>query len=264
MDERFNLPTSCRQPRSHGTRPRPSRGMKESSVGTTTSSSGDVAQGDEVVQCDVGFIAGGQEGRTDPQLTPCNNGSLVQQDKDRRLSNNTAECPASHLSPGSVVWAKTDQYDFWPAEVMDGRMIPDCDDLQSDGLVLVQLYGVWEYAWVDPVSELSQFDHCYEERTKEPSRAFQEALTQALHRRQSASEQSDENSDKWLLKRHFKLEDDEENCGKGKRARKPKLHFDDLEFPEISVKRVRRTKIMRHLGLIAPAGSPFYQAHKSH
>ncbi|KAJ0963590.1 hypothetical protein J5N97_028712 [Dioscorea zingiberensis] len=48
---------------------------------------------------------------------------------------------------------------------------------------------------------------------------------------------------------------------RGKRKRKLKVHFDELKFPEKSVRRVRRVKIMRHLGLVAPAGSPYSITH---
>ncbi|KAM0945086.1 hypothetical protein DsansV1_C10g0098781 [Dioscorea sansibarensis] len=51
--------------------------------------------------------------------------------------------------------------------------------------------------------------------------------------------------------------------GRGKRKRKLKVHFDELNFPEKSVRRVRRIKIMRYLGLVAPAGSPYSIAHAS-
>ncbi|XP_031482143.1 uncharacterized protein LOC116252176 isoform X2 [Nymphaea colorata] len=52
----------------------------------------------------------------------------------------------------------------------------------------------------------------------------------------------------------------EEDCdkrGRGKRKRKPKLHFDETTFSAKSVKKLRRLRIMRYLGLVAPPGSPF-------
>ncbi|KMZ62903.1 hypothetical protein ZOSMA_43G00840 [Zostera marina] len=45
--------------------------------------------------------------------------------------------------------------------------------------------------------------------------------------------------------------------GRGKRIPKPKLHFDELTTPEKPIRKLRRIKIMRYLGLSPPAGSPF-------
>ncbi|KAK4799196.1 hypothetical protein SAY86_024561 [Trapa natans] len=54
------------------------------------------------------------------------------------------------------------------------------------------------------------------------------------------------------------LEDESSERGRGKRKRKPKVHFDEeLDPPLKSVKKVRRLRIMRHLGLMAPLGSPY-------
>ncbi|KAL8154352.1 hypothetical protein V2J09_012112 [Rumex salicifolius] len=49
------------------------------------------------------------------------------------------------------------------------------------------------------------------------------------------------------------VEGDIINGGRGKRKKKPKVHFDELTNPEESVKKTRRLKIMRYLGLAAPA-----------
>ncbi|CAN6460690.1 unnamed protein product [Victoria cruziana] len=52
-------------------------------------------------------------------------------------------------------------------------------------------------------------------------------------------------------------EEDGDERGRGKRKRKPKLHFDETTFSAKSVKKLRRLRIMRYLGLVAPPGSPF-------
>ncbi|GMH09861.1 hypothetical protein Nepgr_011702 [Nepenthes gracilis] len=52
-------------------------------------------------------------------------------------------------------------------------------------------------------------------------------------------------------------EDEFQETGRGKRKRRPKIHFDELTSPIRTVKKFRRFKIMRHLGLAAPVGSPF-------
>ncbi|GAB4856178.1 hypothetical protein Ancab_039496, partial [Ancistrocladus abbreviatus] len=48
-----------------------------------------------------------------------------------------------------------------------------------------------------------------------------------------------------------------EETGRGKRKRKPKVHFDEWTYSIKSGKKDRRFKIMRFLGLLAPVGSPF-------
>ncbi|KAK4766319.1 hypothetical protein SAY87_007961 [Trapa incisa] len=60
------------------------------------------------------------------------------------------------------------------------------------------------------------------------------------------------------LSNSTELEDESSERGRGKRKRKPKVHFDEEQnLPLKSVKKVRRFKIMRHLGLMAPLGSPY-------
>lgn len=54
------------------------------------------------------------------------------------------------------------------------------------------------------------------------------------------------------------VEDDSSEKGRGKRKRKPRSFFsDDLYLPPRSPKKVRRYRIMRYLGLMAPVGSPY-------
>ncbi|XP_057832809.2 uncharacterized protein LOC131043594 [Cryptomeria japonica] len=62
----------------------------------------------------------------------------------------------------------------------------------------------------------------------------------------------------WKASNSNRVKGDETEYGRGKRKRKPKVHFD--EEVSLSVKslwRMRRLRIMRHLGLVAPPGSPF-------
>ncbi|KAH1195291.1 hypothetical protein GmHk_19G055849 [Glycine max] len=51
--------------------------------------------------------------------------------------------------------------------------------------------------------------------------------------------------------------DDVQEKRRGKRERKPKVHFDEVTYPMKSERKVRRLKIMRYLGLAPPVGSPF-------
>ncbi|XP_010935808.1 uncharacterized protein [Elaeis guineensis] len=180
----------------------------------------------------------------------------------------------SWLAPGNVVWAKTPSHEWWPAEVMDVRDILDCTSNHHVSHVLVQLYGNHEPAWLDPVKDLSQFDYCFEERSKNPLEAFQDALKQALlnhvHTKSLAllrcsdevkSTSQNGACDAQNPSNSSRTKDDFIEEGRGKRKRKMKLHFDELSFPEKPQRRVRRLRIMRYLGLIAPAGSPFSSPH---
>eukprot|EP00268_Persea_americana_P035509 TRINITY_DN35059_c0_g1_i2.p1 TRINITY_DN35059_c0_g1~~TRINITY_DN35059_c0_g1_i2.p1 ORF type:complete len:386 (-),score=72.38 TRINITY_DN35059_c0_g1_i2:200-1357(-) len=187
-------------------------------------------------------------------------------------SNKTASQVAESgnvLAPGCVVWAKTANHTWWPAEVTGER---ESTNDQTVGRVLVQFYGSHDHAWVDPEGDLSHFEDCFEERICNPTKMFQDALKRALHKKQylTPSEQwnkspdapmnlnhEDQSSDKWNTSSSSRVEDDCHDGGRGKRKRKPKVHFDEVMFPFKSKKKGRRLRIMRHLGLVAPPGSPF-------
>ncbi|KAK1284015.1 hypothetical protein QJS10_CPB21g00283 [Acorus calamus] len=177
----------------------------------------------------------------------------------------------SWWSPGSVVW------------VMDERRAQEIPSDRCPGGVLVQLFGDHKFAWAHPVEDLSQFDdvsikhyanilHCYEERSSKRSEAFQNALQEALRKlertnsykqsdrsstEQKSPHQQDQSPDKWSSLSSGRIRDCRLEEGRGKRKRKPKIYFDESTFQVNTVKRVRRLRIMRFLGLAAPAGSPF-------
>ncbi|XP_009395306.2 uncharacterized protein LOC103980594 [Musa acuminata AAA Group] len=178
----------------------------------------------------------------------------------------------SWLAPGSTVWAKTAYHDWWPAEVMDERSL-ECTKNNHIGHILVQLYGSKEHAWLEPARDLSEFDYCYEERSRNPLQAFQDALKQALCKHVHTSPRT-------LLERcldnpkssyqHDKLgtwqtssntSNNSADEGRSLRKRKMKVHFDELTCAENPKRRNRRLRIMRYLGLMAPVGSPFSLQH---
>ncbi|KAK1307814.1 hypothetical protein QJS10_CPA09g01844 [Acorus calamus] len=178
----------------------------------------------------------------------------------------------SWQSPGSVVWVKTAFHEWWPGEVMDERRAQEIPSDRCPGGVLVQLFGDHKFAWAHPVEDLSQFDDCYEERSSKCSEAFQNALQEALRKlertnsykqsdrsstEQKSPHQQDQSPDKWNSLSLGRIRDDRLEEGRGKRKRKPKIYFDESTFQANTVKRVRRLRIMRFLGLAAPAGSPF-------
>ncbi|XP_072982397.1 uncharacterized protein [Typha latifolia] len=182
----------------------------------------------------------------------------------------------SWLVPGNVVWAKSAHHEWWPAEVMDARVALECGSNYSVGLVPVQLYGNHKYEWLDPVAELSEFDYCYEERSRNPLKLFQDALKQALDKHlhtnpgplpdgssgePKLSTQNEHLFDTWNTSSASTTPDNCTEGGRSKRKRKMKIHFDELTLAEKPTRRVRRLRIMRHLGLIAPVGSPFSTSH---
>ncbi|XP_052174362.1 uncharacterized protein LOC127789519 [Diospyros lotus] len=100
--------------------------------------------------------------------------------------------------------------------------------------------------------------------------------TEALHKSESqslgkqcvgssddpnCSNRRDESPEKWNSSSSSRSESDCLERRRGKRQRKPKVHFDEVNFHLKSVRRVRRFRIMRFLGLAAPIGSPFSLTH---
>ncbi|KAA8518674.1 hypothetical protein F0562_016148 [Nyssa sinensis] len=146
------------------------------------------------------------------------------------------------ITPGSVVWAKTAHQLWWPAEILGERStVVDSRNQGIDGHVLVQYYGKHGCAWVDSARDLSQFDHCFEERSCNPMEEFQDALKQALHAKEhqssgreligspdgpNCSNLPDLSAGKWNLSRSSRTESDCLERGRGKRERKPKVRFD--------------------------------------
>ncbi|KAI4349079.1 hypothetical protein L6164_009718 [Bauhinia variegata] len=169
------------------------------------------------------------------------------------------------ISPGSVVWAKRASQMWWPAEIMkEGSTL---SDQASDGHILVQFYGNHPSGWIDPTTDVSSFEDSFKERSGNPSKDFQDALKQALKRKQQFdcgrkstsvhSNRQDHSADKGTSSASSRAKDDPEERRRGNRERKRKVHFDETIHPVKSKKEDRRLKIMRYLGLAAPIGSPF-------
>ncbi|PIA54953.1 hypothetical protein AQUCO_00901097v1, partial [Aquilegia coerulea] len=192
-----------------------------------------------------------------------------------KSTSQLTECSDLQATPGTIMWARTSHQIWWPAKIVEGRSSPvSINDQGACGHVLVQYYGNDELAWVDPVGDLSEFDECFEERSCNPMEAFQDALKQALHLKDHlvssiqldrspdrlmdrSQHESVAQSNKWIESSSSREEDDYRERRRGKRQRKPKLHFDEVAFHNKSMKRMRRLRIMRFLGLVAPVGSPF-------
>ncbi|KAG0474659.1 hypothetical protein HPP92_014345 [Vanilla planifolia] len=177
------------------------------------------------------------------------------------------------LAAGEVVWAKTAHHGWWPAEVMDTRFLHGIDT-QHAVQVIVHLFALHERALVN-TEDLSEFINCFEERSKNPSEAFQDALGQALRKQNHERTRrrqvpcplptpSPTQNDLSNTSVSSSTKDDiDKEQGRGKRKRKSKIPFDELAFPDNPTRKVRRLKIMRLLGLAAPVGSPFSFSHRS-
>lgn len=186
------------------------------------------------------------------------------------------ECSDVQATPGTIMWARTADQMWWPAKIMEGSTVPVVANAESvERHVLVQYYGSREVAWIDAAGNLSEFDECFEERSCNPLKTFQDALEEALHnnedlascgqmnrnsgtpRNSSLHEQAVAQSNNSTESSSSREEDDYRERGRGKRNRKPKLHFDEVIVPKRSTKKMRRFRIMRSLGLTPPVGSPF-------
>ncbi|XP_047335212.1 uncharacterized protein LOC124938755 [Impatiens glandulifera] len=195
-------------------------------------------------------------------------------DKVKLTNAKSKESNASCTVPGSLIWAKNSHQQWWPAKVLEERSSSvDSEGQGLNGYVLVQYYGNNESAWVDPTTDVSLFDSFFEERSCNPVKEFQDALQQALQQRrilnsgkqsgrrtptkQDSLSQPSESPDNRLDSRSSRTESDAPDRRRGKRERKPRVHFDEECLPVKSTKVCRRIKIMRFLGLAAPIGSPF-------
>ncbi|PKA58802.1 hypothetical protein AXF42_Ash000895 [Apostasia shenzhenica] len=169
------------------------------------------------------------------------------------------------LAPGNIVWVKTITGGWWPAEVVD-IIAPEGIVRRHVRQVVVQLFGCHELTWVRKAEDLSQFSDCYEERCKNHSEAFQDALKQALckygHEMVGTSQNGFIDACDSSVSSSTKHGHDEEG-GRGRRRRKLKIHFDEISVPDKPARKLRRLKIMRMLGLVAPVGSPFSLSHRS-
>ncbi|KAK9158685.1 hypothetical protein Scep_005259 [Stephania cephalantha] len=188
------------------------------------------------------------------------------------------ECNDLWMTPGSTVWAKNGSQIWWPAKIMgeQSTSVSEEDNCVT-GRILVQYYGNDKCVWLDPAGDVSQFNECFEERSCNPMEAFQDALRQALNTKEQPScckqldtdldkamamgqheQSSDAQSDKCIESSSSKTKEKFVESGRGKRTRKPKVHFDEVNFSaNKSARKMRRFKIMRYLGLAAPIGSPF-------
>ncbi|KAK1429455.1 hypothetical protein QVD17_11664 [Tagetes erecta] len=193
-------------------------------------------------------------------VQPCSNRNNENRDGALELTPSRSQLTESMevcTTPGSVVWAKTDEKYWWPAEILGGRS-------NQGQFVLVRHFGKQGSVWVDPAIDLSPFEECFEERRCNQGEEFQNALKQALHYKENRRSSKDlfdspEGADaiNHLAQSHERDNSSSSSRARSKRERKPKVHFDEVSCQLHTSRKVRRFKIMRSLGLAAPVGSPF-------
>ncbi|CAK9276563.1 unnamed protein product [Sphagnum jensenii] len=209
---------------------------------------------------------------TNPSVSNGGEGTATEGDEGSSLP---AEDALPRFMPGQLVWAKFARFPWWPAQVTDERTVQEGTGghQRDDTDVLVHFFGTYDFGWVDPNVGLAEFDAKLQERSKIHKKALQKGIEEALEFRNSGKlpeffaveprepePQMPNNSHCNGIQAHASQStpEDEETGRRLSRKRKPKVLYEEEERvqrkPE---RRLRRLRIMRQLGLVAPAGSPF-------
>ncbi|KAF7115064.1 hypothetical protein RHSIM_RhsimUnG0068000 [Rhododendron simsii] len=171
------------------------------------------------------------------------------------------------ITPGSTVWDKTGRQ-LWPAEVGDGMRSSWTEDTwkvlngwSSEGRRPMKAEAKPMNAFVDPAGNLSQSD--VDQNTglqlnllALECQSFSKEFTESSDD-PNCSITRDQSPDKWNSSSSSRTESDCMERRRGTRERKPKVHFDEVNFSLKSMRKDRRFRIMRFLGLAAPVASPF-------
>eukprot|EP01018_Ginkgo_biloba_P029693 Gb_27018 [translate_table: standard] len=189
------------------------------------------------------------------------------------------------LAPGYMLWAKMNRSSWWPAQIVDERTVSEKNIVNQKikGGVLIRFYGSYDFAWVDPLADLSQFEESFKEPNCNPLRVFQKALEEVLLQnklKNTCKEQDGRSGDPITPPQHD--QSDEKHAGKATSCKRPKAT--SCKRPKVnepdqsrsqkrqkekissteeeividgSGQKVRQMRVMRRLGLAAPPGSPF-------
>ncbi|KAF6160688.1 hypothetical protein GIB67_019628 [Kingdonia uniflora] len=174
--------------------------------------------------------------------------------KDVKGTKVTTELSAEKTILGDIVWVKTRNCPWWPAQVFDKNVVSGAikPKKRFKSEVLVRLYGTYNL-YVDPLKYRSEFQNTLKQNNGSYRETFEKALEEAL---KSGS-----------LKR--RLSEEENACVEASKSgmleedviqKRSKLNSPDSvkHPPEISEGlSQRRIRVMQNLGLAAPCGSPF-------
>ncbi|KAL9245554.1 hypothetical protein vseg_019192 [Gypsophila vaccaria] len=143
---------------------------------------------------------------------------------------------------GDVIWVKHRGRSWWPAQIVEENAVSSRNKprRKKDNEVLVRLYGSYEYSFVDPITNLMEFDNVLKRHKGSHKEIIQKALTQDF--RAKARNAKDEGNDE----KDEKEEDDKQS------------NNDNIMSPKAG-ESARKLKVMQGLGLIAPTGSPFHK-----
>lgn len=214
---------------------------------------------------------------TDPEIPDVGEGAEGGTDEGTSMA--VAEAPPRFVH-GQLVWAKFARFPWWPAEIINERAVKPGTggSRRTNADVLVRFFGTYDYGWVDPKVGLSEFDVKLQERSKIKKKALQKGIEEALEFRRTGKLPESFTTDVMVEQEEPKTpkeshsngvqengngqqstpEDEGTEQRRAARKRKPKVLYEEEERvqrkPE---RRLRRLRIMRQLGLAAPAGSPF-------
>ncbi|KAL6297131.1 hypothetical protein ACE6H2_005273 [Prunus campanulata] len=167
-----------------------------------------------------------------------------------------------------LIWVKINEGSWWPAQVVDDNTVNvnNKPSKRSAGKVLVRLYGSYKYLYVDPLKYHSEFDiilkqnnGCYREILLKAMEQTTEAQRTEFSVRVSPRRQQYVTIPQSKLEPNMPIAKEEEAKRKPPREdglQKKLKRNGSSDQAEVSARRLR---VMQHLGLIAPSGSPFHK-----
>ncbi|KAL4197265.1 hypothetical protein AMTRI_Chr04g250240 [Amborella trichopoda] len=177
----------------------------------------------------------------------------------KRNNTNHDVNDAERSSPplGVLMWVKIHDGLWWPAQVVDDKMVCDSNKLNDriEGGFLVRLYGSYDHLWVDPMIDRSEFEDIVKQNNYSEKETFRKVLELDI-----AETKAGDKSKRKPAQSKGK------DYTKEKKPKKCMVEQDQKETKAASETRslecsndsgTRRVKMMRCLGLTAPPGSPF-------
>ncbi|XP_020244193.1 uncharacterized protein LOC109822407 [Asparagus officinalis] len=183
-------------------------------------------------------------------------GNGVHNDLEATISRDDRS--VKQFKPGDIAWIKTRNC-WWPGQVVHEGSVSSRPKKRVKNGVLVRMYGCYEYLYVDPVKNNTEFENMLKQENLSRREAFQKSVDKELSRLRSgmykrkASESRDTATvdDKKTNKRK---QDKMQGMEKGDSSSKTMTGAPGDDALNLSE---RRTRVMQSLGLLAPSGSPY-------